>query len=309
MKILITGGAGYIGSILAPLLLQKGHDVTVIDNFLYNQSSLLEWCHDARFHIVRGDARNRTLMERIMRDAEVIIPLACLTGAPLCAKLPDEARQIIVDGANLLLELRRPEQKIIYPTTDSGYGIVRGQTCDENTALNPISLYGKYKVEAERAINSAGNSVILRLSTAFGVSPRMRLDLLVNDFVYRAVHDKFIVLFEGDVKRNFIHVRDIARAFSHAGDNFEAMKNETFNVGLDEANISKRELCEEIKKQVPQFYMVEAAVGEDEDKRNYIVSHKKLTATGFRPSITLQEGIAELLKAYEIVKRNQFSNV
>jgi nucleoside-diphosphate-sugar epimerase len=310
MKILITGAAGYIGSVLVPTLLKKGHEIVAIDSFIYNQSSLLDCCYDDKLTIVRGDARDKAVVSKYLKSADAIFPLACLTGAPLCAKDPTGARTTNLEAVKILLELRGKGQRIIFPTTNSGYGIGQeGVYCTEETPLNPISLYGSLKVEAENLILANGNSITLRLATAFGISPRMRLDLLVNDFTYRAVTDRFVILFEAHFKRNFIHVRDIAKAFCHCLDNFERMKNEPYNVGLSEANLSKQELCEEIKKQVPDFYFIEAKVGEDPDKRNYIVSNAKIEATGYKPDVTLQKGIAELIKGYQVIRRNQFSNV
>lgn len=310
MKILVTGAAGYIGSVLVPTLLKRGYEVMAVDNFMYNQSSLLDCCHDEKLSIIRDDARDKELISKLLKEADAIFPLACLTGAPLCAKDPVGAKTVNLDAVKMILELRSNEQMVIFPTTNSGYGIGQeGVYCTEETPLKPVSLYGKLKVEAEEIILEAGNSITLRLATAFGISPRMRLDLLVNDFTYRAVTDRFIILFEAHFKRNYIHIRDIAKVFIHCLENFDTMKNEPYNVGLSDANLSKWELCEEIKKQVPDFYFVEAAVGEDPDKRNYIVSNAKIERTGFRPEVSLQDGIAELIKGYQIIRRNQFSNV
>ncbi|MBI5239219.1 MAG: NAD(P)-dependent oxidoreductase [Elusimicrobia bacterium] len=309
MKVLVTGGAGYIGSILVPRLLEQGHEVAVIDNFMHRQTSLLDCCHDPKLTIARGDARDRGLLEQHLQDAQYVIPLACLTGAPLCDRFPQEARSVIVDALKLLVELRRPGQRILYPTTNSGYGIGQdGVRCTEETPLRPISLYGKLKVEAERLLLAAGDAVTFRLATAFGVSPRMRLDLLVNDFTYRAVHDRFIVLFEARFKRNFIHVRDVAAVFLHAMANFDRMKGQAYNVGLSDANLSKEELCAQIQKLVPEFYFVEAEVGRDPDQRDYIVSNEKVEKTGFRPAVSLAEGIRELIKGCQVLKRDHFAN-
>jgi len=310
MNILVTGAAGYLGSIMVPELLRLGHKVAVVDNFMFNQASLLECCNDDNFKVIRGDARDKDLMKGLMKDADAIFPLACLTGAPLCKKDPVGAQTINFDAIKMLLDMRSKDQVFIFPTTNSGYGVgEEGIYCTEETPLNPISIYGQLKVELEKILLDAGNCITLRLATVFGASPRMRLDLLVNDFTYRAVFDRFIVLFESHFKRNYIHVRDITKAFVHCLDNFDKMKNEPYNVGLSDANLSKWELCEEIKKQVPDFYFVEAKVGEDPDKRNYIVSNEKIEATGFKPDYSIQRGVAELLKAFQVIKRNQFANV
>jgi len=310
MNILVTGAAGYLGSVMVPELLRRGYRVTAVDNFMFNQASLLDCCNDPNFSVIRGDARDKDLMAGLMKKADAIFPLACLTGAPLCKKDPVGARTVNFDAVKMLVDMKGKGQRIIFPTTNSGYGVGQeGIYCTEESPLKPVSLYGQLKVEIEKILLDSGNTITLRLATVFGASPRMRLDLLVNDFTYRAVYDRFVVLFESHFKRNYIHVRDIARAFLHCLDNFESMKDEPYNVGLSDANLSKWELCEEIKKQVPDFYFVEAAVGEDPDKRNYIVSNAKIEATGFRPDYSVQMGIAELLKAYQLIKRNQFANV
>ncbi len=309
-KILVTGGAGYIGSVLVPMLLNNGHRVIVLDNFMYDQTSLLDCCYDPYLRIVSGDVRNDDLLGSLIRQSDIIIHLACIVGAPACDKDPIAARTVNLESVKTILKFRTRNQPIIFPNTNSGYGIGQeGIFCTEKSPLNPISLYGQLKVEAEKEILSRNNSVVLRLATVFGISPRMRLDLLVNNFVYRAVNDRFIILFEANFKRNYIHVRDVARAFMHCMADFDAMKNEVYNVGLSDANLSKLELCEEIKKQVPGFYFHEAKIGEDPDKRNYIVSNVKIEATGFKPKTSLQEGITELIKGFQIIKRNQFTNL
>lgn len=310
MRILITGGSGYLGSVMVPVLLEEGHQVTVIDNFMYNQTSLLDCCINPRLTVIRGDTRDKNLIKAHLPQSDAIFPLACLTGAPLCARDPQGAESIILDSVKMILEMADKDQMIIYPTTNSGYGVgQKGIHCTEETPLCPISLYGKLKVEAEKAILDSGKGITLRLATAFGVSPRMRLDLLVNDFVYRAVYDRFIVLFEAHFKRNYIHVRDVASAFIHSLNHFDKMKNEPYNVGLSDANLSKLELCEEIKKFLPEFYYVESAIGEDPDKRDYIVSNEKIEKTGFRQQVSLAQGIQELIKGYQIIKRNQYANI
>lgn len=308
--ILVTGAAGYIGSVLTPTLLALGHRVIAVDSFLYGQTSLLDCCHYDTLEIVRGDVRDAKLMKPLAEKADVMIPLACLVGAPLCAQKPLEARSINLDAVKMLADFSRDGQMILSPTTNSGYGIGQeGLHCTEETPLRPISLYGQLKVELEQYLLATGRAISLRLATAFGISPRMRLDLLVNDFTYRAMTDRFIVLFEAHFKRNYIHVRDVTKAFIHAMSHFETMKNEAYNVGLSDANLSKMELCLEIKKQVPDFHIMESAVGEDPDKRNYIVSNEKIERTGYKPEFHIQRGIAELVKGYKVVRRNQFANL
>jgi len=302
-RILVTGGAGYIGSVMVPRLLEEGHLVRVLDNFMYGQTSLLGCCHYPGLEIVRGDVRVGHVLKDALKDVDFILPLAAIVGAPACEMNPVTAVSTNYDAIEELLALRYKEQAIILPCTNSGYGVGQDELyCTEETPLNPISLYGRLKADAERAVIEAGNSISLRLATVFGVSPRMRTDLLVNDFVLRAVTDGFTVLYQGHFKRNYIHIKDVARAFIHCIENFDRMKNEVYNVGLSNANLSKKELCQEIKKQVPSFYFVEAEVGEDIDQRNYIVSNKKIEAAGFKPRISLKGGIAELIKAYQILK-------
>ena len=309
MKVLVTGAAGYLGSILVPALLRAGHRVTALDNFTYHQTSLLDVCYHENLTVIRGDVRDRERMRDWIKDADFILPLACLTGAPACERDPIGARTTNLEAIVALLQLRGKGQNVIFPTTNSGYGIgQKGIHCDEGTPLNPISLYGRLKVDAEKAVLEAGNAATLRFATVFGISPRMRLDLLVNDFVYRAFHDRFVVLFEADFKRNYIHVRDVAGAFLHTMENFERMRGEPYNVGLSDCNLNKRELCEAIKLQIPEFHFLESEVGEDPDKRNYIVSNAKFEATGFAPQFSLQKGIAELLRGYQIVKRDAHGN-
>ncbi|MBI5560798.1 MAG: NAD(P)-dependent oxidoreductase [Deltaproteobacteria bacterium] len=310
MNILVTGAAGYIGSILVPELLRRKNKVTAIDNFMYNQNSLLDCCSYKDLTIIRGDCRDRQLVGDSIKKADFIIPLACLTGAPLCAKDPFNAQTTNFDAVKMIMGLRSPSQPIIFPTTNSGYGVgEKGVCCTEATPLNPVSLYGRLKTSIEKALLDSGNCITLRLATVFGVSPRMRLDLLVNDFTYRAANDRFLVLFEGHFKRNFLHVRDAARAFIHSMENYALMKDAPYNVGLSSANLSKLELCRKIKEHLPDFYFIEAAVGEDIDKRDYIVSNRRMEEKGFSAEVSLDEGIGELIKGYAIIKKNQYSNV
>ncbi|MDW7550053.1 NAD-dependent epimerase/dehydratase family protein [Pseudoalteromonas peptidolytica] len=310
LNILVTGGAGYLGSIMVPELLKKGHKVTVLDNFMFGQDSLNAVCVDPNFSVIRGDCRDLNLISRLVSKHDVIIPLAALVGAPLCAR--DEIGTITTnrDSVISLTKLLSKEQMMLMPITNSGYGIGEsGTLCTEESPLNPISLYGKTKVEAEEAVLARESSISFRLATVFGFAPRMRLDLLVNDFVYRAVKDKAVVLFESHFKRNYIHIRDVTRAFLHGLENFETMKGEAYNVGLSNANLSKLELCHEIQKQLPKFTFLEAPIGEDPDKRDYIVSNDKIEATGFLPKYSLELGITELVKGYNMITNTKYSNV
>lgn len=309
-KILVTGGAGYIGSVLVPMLLNAGHEVTVIDSFYYNQPTLLDQCLNPDFHIVRGDVRNRELMKKLMEGKDYIIPLAAMVGFPLCKKDEVAAQTINYDAVKMITELRSKEQRVIYPCTNSGYGVGQGDRfCTEDTPMNPISLYGITKSNAEKTVLEAGNSLTFRFATVFGASPRMRIDLLVNDFVYRAVFDKTAVIFQGEFKRNYIHIRDAAGAFLFAIEHFDKMEGRPYNCGLSDANLSKIELCEKIKEHIPEFVYLEAPVGEDPDKRDYIVSNERLEQCGWKPKYTLDDGIEELIKVYTIIKKNQYSNI
>jgi len=301
-KILVTGGAGYIGSVLVTELLKEGYQVITIDNS--NQDSLSVCCQDKKLTSVSGDVRDEKLISKYLKDVDYIFPLASVTGAPACDKDPIGARAINLEAVKMILRIRKKKQKIIFPTTDSGYGVGQGNVkepvyCDENTPLNPISLYGRLKVEAEKAILKVGNSISLRLAAVFGVSPRMRWDSLINNFVYRALKDKYLELYEPHFKRSCIHVRDVARAFIHCLNNFDRMKGQIYNVGLREGNLTKWEICQEIKKQIPDFTFIESQEGRDPDRRNYIISYEKIERTGFKPRISLEEGIAELIREYQ----------
>ena len=309
-SILITGGAGYIGSVLVPMLLEKGHEVTVLDNFYFNQSTLLDCCMNPKFHIVRGDARKEELMKALMKDKDYIIPLAAMVGFPLCMADEVAAKTTNLGAIETILKYRNQEQRIIYPCTNSGYGVGEGEKfCTESTPMRPISLYGSTKTEAEKLVLESENALTFRFATVFGASPRMRLDLLVNDFVYRAVNDRTAVIFEGKFKRNYIHIRDAAGAIIHAINHFESMKGRPYNCGLSSANLSKLELCAKIKEHIPEFVYMEAPIGEDPDKRDYIVSNERLESTGWKPLYTLDDGIEELKKVFTIIKNKQYSNI
>lgn len=309
-NILITGGAGYLGSTMVPDLLAAGHKVTVLDNFMFKQASLNHVCHHPDFQIVRGDVRAQSVVAPLIQKADVVIPLAALVGAPLCSQDPVGATTTNHEAITLMLKLMSKEQMILMPTTNSAYGSGDDNNfCTEESPLRPISQYAIEKVAVEKELMQRENSISFRLATVFGMSPRMRVDLLVNDFTYRAVYDGFVVLFEGHFKRNYIHVRDVSRAFQHGLNNFTGMRGQIYNVGLTEANVSKQELCEHIKKQVPNFVFVDAGVGKDPDQRNYIVSNAKLEATGFRTQHSLELGIRELVKGYTMLKNSKYGNV
>ena len=309
-SILVTGGAGYLGSTLVPALLDEGHRVTVLDNFLFGQASLNHLCANPNFEVHRGDARDSEVLKPLLRDADIIIPLAALVGAPLCNNDKIGAETINRDAVLTLIRLASPQQRIMMPVTNSGYGIGEaGKFCTEETPLRPITLYGRTKVQAEQAVLERGNCISFRLATVFGMSPRMRIDLLVNDFVYRAVNDRAVVLFEAHFKRNYIHVRDVARAFVHGICNFDSMRDQPYNAGLSDANLSKLELCQQIQAHLPKFVFLEAPVGEDPDKRDYIVSNEKIERSGYRPAHSLDDGIRELIKGYRMLRNSVYGNV
>lgn len=306
-KILVTGGAGYLGSILVPELLNDEHEVTVVDNFMYKQTSLNHLCANPKFDIVRGDVRVETTMWPLLKKADIIIPLAAYVGAPLCTQDPIGASTTNKDAIFMMIKHLSKNQLVIMPTTNSAYGT--GDYCTEESPLNPISLYAKDKVEVEKRLMNHANSISYRLATVFGMSPRMRLDLLVNDFTYRAVNDSALVLFESHFKRNYIHVRDITLAFQHAIANQKTMSGEVYNVGLSDANVSKWELCEIIQKQLPNFTFMQAEVGVDPDQRNYIVSNEKIESTGFQTKYSLETGIKELIKGYRMIRNTRYGNI
>lgn len=313
MRILITGGAGYIGSVLTSYLLDLSEvdQVTVLDNFMHNQTSLAHLCANPALEIVNGDVRNSDTLRPLLKDADVVIPLAAIVGAPACDRDINSARDTNIGAIQDIVISLSTEQRLIIPITNSGYGVGEpGKECTETSPLKPLSLYGKTKVAAEETAHGHYNAVSLRLATVFGWSPRMRLDLLVNDFVWRAVTDRAVVLFEADFKRNYIHIRDVALTFVHVLRNWDEMKGQIYNVGLSEANLSKRELCAQIKNNhVPEFVALESPVGADPDKRDYIVSNAKLEATGWQPAWSLDAGIEELIKGYKMLRKTAYGNV
>ena len=309
-NILVTGGAGYLGSIMVPDLLAADHKVTVLDNFMFKQSSLNHCCYHPNFNVVKGDIRQKDTMSQLMKEADIIIPLAALVGAPLCNLDSVGATTINHDAIELMLRLLSRDQIVLMPTTNSAYGTGdKDNYCNEESPLRPISQYAIEKVNIEKKLMQHSNAISFRLATVFGMSPRMRIDLLVNDFTYRAVNDGFVVLFESHFKRNYIHVRDVSRVFQHALNNHVNMKGEIYNVGLSNANVSKKELCQHIQKQLPNFVYIDEQIRKDPDQRNYIVSNEKIEATGFRTEFSLDLGIRELIKGYTMINNNRYGNV
>jgi nucleoside-diphosphate-sugar epimerase len=308
--VLVTGGLGYLGSIVCEHLLGAGLRVTALDNLMYGTQGLYHLCANPGFDFLRGDVRDEEVMRSALRPADVVIHLAALVGAPACARDPHLAQSVNRDAVRLLNRLRSRRQLVIYPNTNSGYGVTSGETfCTEDSPLRPISLYGQTKVEAERILLDAPNVVALRLATVFGMSPRMRLDLLVNHFVYAACREGYLVIFEKDFKRNFVHVRDVADCMLHVIAHAEQMAGRAYNLGLDSANLSKEELALLVKKHVPSFYIHFAPIGQDPDKRNYVVSNERLRRAGFEARRSLDDGIVELLKGYRMQGRAPFQNV
>ncbi|MEL7061845.1 MAG: NAD(P)-dependent oxidoreductase [Acidobacteriota bacterium] len=308
MKILVTGGAGYLGSVLVESLLDAGHSVIVLDPLAYGQLSLLPLATRKELTFERGDARDRRRLRPLVRAADVLIPLAALVGAPACDRQPRLAEELNLDAVRTLLDLRSADQPILFPNTNSGYGARPDAICTEATEFAPVSLYGRTKAAAERLLLDAGGAVSFRLATAFGTSPRMRFDLLVNDFVRRAVGERVLVLFESGFRRNFVHVRDIAAAFLFALDHWQDMRDGVFNVGLSDANLTKRQLAERIRGHIPDLTILESDIGRDPDRRDYEVSNVKIEALGWRPGRSLDDGIRELIVACSMLPRSPLGN-
>ena len=296
-KILITGGAGFIGSKLATKLVHLGYKTTVIDILKFDTSSLNHLFFYKNFSFVHGDVRNRFLMKKLLNKNDIIIPLAALVGAPLCEKYKKEAKEINFESVQYMLKIINKRQKIIFPTTNSGYGIgQKGKYCDENSPLNPISFYGKTKADAEKIVLKFKNSICFRLATIFGYSYRMRTDLLVNNFVYKALKYKKLKLYEPHFRRNYIHILDVVRAFIFAIEEFNKLKSNTYNLGLSSANLTKLMLAKKIKKQFKDLKISIIRNRKDPDQRDYFVSNKKIEKKGFKPIVSLDEGIGELLR-------------
>ncbi len=307
--VVITGGAGYLGCVICERLLDAGYRVTAIDNLMYGQQSLFHLCANADFTFAFGDARDESFMRKQLASADVVVPLAAIVGASACDRNPQLAESVNLGAIRLLVRLLSPDQLILFPTTNSGYGTKTGETyCTEETPLEPISLYGRTKAEAEAVVLSGGRTIALRLATVFGMSSRMRLDLLVNHFVYAALVDGYLVVFEEHFKRNYVHIRDVADCFCHAIANANAMIGRVYNVGFDDANLSKGELARTIQRHVPDLVIHAAPIGTDPDKRNYIVSNQRLRDAGFVARRTLDDGIIELLKGYAMMGRRAYHN-
>ena len=310
IKILVTGGAGYIGSLLVPSLLKLGYSVTVLDNLIYDQTSLLDCCFHNNFNFIKGDITDYKLIDSEIKKNDIIIPLAAIVGAPASDSNKSLSNLVNYESYKFLVKNISKSQKVLYPTTNSGYGVgKKNNFCDENSPLNPISTYGKHKVEIEKDFLEKGNAITFRLATVFGMSPRMRTDLLVNDFVLKAIKDRAIVIFEEHFRRNFIHINDVVQAFIFGINNYDKMVGEPFNVGLSSANLTKKQLAEKIKKHLPKTYIHFAQIGEDPDKRDYVVSNDKIESLGWIAKSSLDDGIKELIKGYQIISTNIFANI
>lgn len=310
MKILVTGGAGYLGSVLVPKLLKRNYEVTVLDNFLFKQKSTENLKKFKNFNLIEGDVRDLNLLEKIANNFDFIFPLAALVGAPLCDKRPKEAKEVNEDSINYLINILSDNVGLIIPTTNSGYGIGKKDVfCTEESPLNPISIYGSTKVNAEKFVMKRKNSISLRLATVFGMSPRMRIDLLVNYFVYKAIKEKKIEIFEGDFKRNYVHIDDVAEVFLFCVDNFNKLKSNIYNFGIENANLTKTELALKIKKYVPEFQFFKNEFTQDPDKRDYIVSNKKILDAGFQFQWNIDNGIEDLINKMKELPEGSYTNI
>ncbi len=309
-RVLVTGGAGYLGSVMCEHLLSAGYRVTVVDNLMYRQRSLFHLCAHPAFDFEYGDVRDEGLMRRLITHADVLIPLAAIVGAPACDRDPWLAQSVNMESVRLLNRLRSPSQMVAFATTNSGYGTKSGESyCTEDTPLEPISLYGRTKMQAEAELLDTPNTISLRLATVFGMSPRMRLDLLVNHFVHAAVTDGYIVIFEKDLRRNYVYIRDVADCFIYCTEHADALVGRCYNLGLDAANVSKERLALKVKEHVPDFAIEFAPIRSDLDRRDYLVSSERLRAAGFEARRSLDDGIVELLKGYRMMRWRPFENV
>ena len=304
MKILITGGAGYLGSVFTRNLL-KNHEVIVYDNLMYNQTSLVDLSNNPNFTFHYGDVREWSKLKYLVEQVDIVIPLAALVGFPLCEKDKDLATSINTTQIQNIVDVLSNDQMILYPNTNSGYGTRGKGMVDETNELTPISHYGRTKCEAENYIINESNGISFRLATVFGVSSRMRTDLLVNDFVYKLLTDRYITLFEHKFVRNFIHIQDVSRAFEYMIDNYYTFNNEIFNLGLSDENITKKQLVEKIQSHIPNTSVNYSDYYVDPDKRDYIVSNEKIEETGWKPIFTLDDGIKELIQSYKMIVPTQ----
>ena len=301
-KVLITGGAGYLGSILTEMLLTKGYEVTVFDNLIYKQLSLISFCHNKKFKFIFGDVTDTNSLKKYVESNDIIIPLAAIVGMPACEKNPEMTIKVNYEQVKNIVEYSSKEQIIILPNTNSQYGSST-EIITEESPFNPLSLYAETKCDAEKFLLDSGNGIALRLATVFGTSHRMRMDLLVQDFVYKSITDGYLVLFESHFVRNYIHIRDVAKAFIFMIENYQNCNNNAFNVGLTSANCTKLELAEKIKKFIPDLVIVQNEFKKDFDQRNYLVSNKKIESKGWSPDHTLEDGIEELISSFQIIKK------
>jgi nucleoside-diphosphate-sugar epimerase len=301
-KVLITGGAGYLGSVLTEVLLNKQYQVTILDNLTYKQTSVAPFSHNSNFNFILGDVRNEELLKSLVESHDIIIPLAAIVGMPACKENPQLAIDVNFKQVDNIVKWMRPDQKLIIPNTNSQYGSST-EIITEDSPFKPLSLYAETKCNAEKVVLESGNGIVLRLATVFGMSYRMRMDLLVQDFVYKAITDGYLVLFESHFIRNYIHVRDVANTFLFMIENYFSCNNKAFNVGLSKANLTKYQLAETIQKFIPDLVIVENNFKQDFDQRNYMVSNERLESQGWLPKFTLEDGIKELIKGYQLIKK------
>ena len=310
MNVLVTGGAGYIGTTLIPLLLDRGYHVRVFDSLMFSGDPLLPYFRYENFEFITGDIRDREALRTVMAGQDVVIHLAAIVGFPACRRDPKLATEVNLDGSRNVVELASKDQLLLLASTGSNYGEVVDAICTEETPLNPLSHYGKTKTAAEHLFMDSGQAVVYRFATAFGLSPRMRLDLFINDFVYKALTQHYVIVYERHFMRTFINVQDIARSFLLAIDKAPQMTSEVYNVGSSDMNYSKQGVCEMIQQQVPDFYIHYADIGEDEDKRNYVVSYDKISKLGYDTTMSVEQGIAQLIKGLQVIQfKEKYSNV